>query len=111
MCAKSQHLNNLSIMFDGINVQMDKASIVGDAVLYVQDLQMKAKKLKTEIADLEASLTGAERQDQESTGNTKKTRVRSKKNPTCKKIMQVQSILKHVLENSRILSSSFLELN
>lgn len=111
MCAKSQHLNNLSMMFDGINVQMDKASIVGDAVLYVQDLQMKAKKLKTEIADLEASLTGAERQDQESTGNTKKTRVRSKKNPTCKKIMQVQSILKHVLENSRILSSSSLELN
>ncbi|KAL9416319.1 hypothetical protein AB3S75_039502 [Citrus x aurantiifolia] len=69
--------------------KMDKASIVGDAVLYVQDLQMKAKKLKTEIADLEASLTGAERQDQESTGNTKKTRVRSKKNPTCKKIMQM----------------------
>ncbi|KAH9660491.1 transcription factor FER-LIKE IRON DEFICIENCY-INDUCED TRANSCRIPTION FACTOR [Citrus sinensis] len=54
-----------------------------------KDLQMKAKKLKTEIADLEASLTGAERQDQESTGNTKKTRVRSKKNPTCKKIMQM----------------------
>ncbi|KAH9660490.1 transcription factor FER-LIKE IRON DEFICIENCY-INDUCED TRANSCRIPTION FACTOR [Citrus sinensis] len=60
-----------------------------ETVLYVQDLQMKAKKLKTEIADLEASLTGAERQDQESTGNTKKTRVRSKKNPTCKKIMQM----------------------
>lgn len=33
MCAKSQHLNNLSMMFDGINVQMDKASIVGDCVV------------------------------------------------------------------------------
>ncbi|KAH6818879.1 FER-like regulator of iron uptake [Perilla frutescens var. frutescens] len=29
--------------------KMDKASIVGDAVLYVQDLQMQAKKLRAEI--------------------------------------------------------------
>lgn len=41
-------------------IQMDKASIVGDAVLYVQDLQMQAKKLKSEIAGLEySSLTGS----------------------------------------------------
>ncbi|KAK6141984.1 hypothetical protein DH2020_020749 [Rehmannia glutinosa] len=38
--------------------KMDKASIVGDAVLYVQDLQMQAKKLKSEIAGLESSLNG-----------------------------------------------------
>ncbi|KAL0460626.1 UNVERIFIED_CONTAM: Transcription factor FER-LIKE IRON DEFICIENCY-INDUCED TRANSCRIPTION FACTOR [Sesamum latifolium] len=36
--------------------KMDKASIVGDAVLYVQDLQMQAKKLKSEIAGLESSI-------------------------------------------------------
>ncbi|CAM8955648.1 unnamed protein product [Rhodiola kirilowii] len=36
--------------------KMDKASIVGDAVLYVQNLQVKAKMLKTEIADIEASV-------------------------------------------------------
>ncbi|KAJ4977949.1 hypothetical protein NE237_008729 [Protea cynaroides] len=29
--------------------KMDKASIVGDVVLYVQEMQMKAKKLKAEI--------------------------------------------------------------
>ncbi|KAM1056297.1 hypothetical protein ACFX13_030463 [Malus domestica] len=40
--------------------KMDKASIVGDAVLYVQDLQMHAKKLNAEIASLEASLAGAD---------------------------------------------------
>lgn len=40
---------------------------------------MKAKKLKAEIADLEASLIGAERQDQESTGNAKKTEFAAKK--------------------------------
>lgn len=37
-------------------VQMDKASIVGDAVCYVQKLQMQAKKLKAEIVGLESSL-------------------------------------------------------
>ncbi|KAL1557702.1 transcription factor FER-LIKE IRON DEFICIENCY-INDUCED TRANSCRIPTION FACTOR-like [Salvia divinorum] len=33
--------------------KMDKASIVGDAVLYVQDLQNQAKKMKAEIAGFE----------------------------------------------------------
>nr|WKE35125.1 basic helix-loop-helix family protein [Rosa persica] len=36
--------------------KMDKASIVGDAVLYVQDLQKHAKKLEAEISGLEASI-------------------------------------------------------
>lgn len=51
-------------------MQMDKASIVGDALLYVQDMQMQAKKLKAEIAELEASLEEAQRY-QVSTGNPK----------------------------------------
>ncbi|XP_075500202.1 transcription factor FER-LIKE IRON DEFICIENCY-INDUCED TRANSCRIPTION FACTOR-like [Primulina tabacum] len=37
--------------------KMDKASIVGDAVLYLQDLQMQLKRLKSDIADLESSFT------------------------------------------------------
>ncbi|XP_019187214.1 PREDICTED: transcription factor FER-LIKE IRON DEFICIENCY-INDUCED TRANSCRIPTION FACTOR [Ipomoea nil] len=37
--------------------KMDKASIIADAVLYVQDLQMQTKKLKAEIANLESSTT------------------------------------------------------
>ncbi|KAL2536282.1 Transcription factor FER-LIKE IRON DEFICIENCY-INDUCED TRANSCRIPTION FACTOR [Forsythia ovata] len=37
--------------------KMDKASIVGDAVVYLQELQIQAKKLKSEIASLESSLT------------------------------------------------------
>ncbi|KAJ7947886.1 FER-like iron deficiency-induced transcription factor [Quillaja saponaria] len=41
--------------------KMDKASIVGDAVLYVKDLQAQAKKLKAEIAGLEASVLGSEK--------------------------------------------------
>ncbi|KAF3453968.1 hypothetical protein FNV43_RR04410 [Rhamnella rubrinervis] len=41
--------------------KMDKASIVGDAVVYLEDLQMQSKKLKAEIAELEASLSRAER--------------------------------------------------
>ncbi|KAL8139938.1 hypothetical protein V2J09_005959 [Rumex salicifolius] len=34
--------------------KMDKASIVGDAVLYVQQLQTQAKQLKAEISDLQS---------------------------------------------------------
>ncbi|GAB2233674.1 hypothetical protein Droror1_Dr00002902 [Drosera rotundifolia] len=34
--------------------KMDKASIVADAVLYVQEMQMQAKKLRDEIANLES---------------------------------------------------------
>ncbi|KAL6204884.1 hypothetical protein ACLB2K_022151 [Fragaria x ananassa] len=39
--------------------KMDKASIIGDAVMYVQDLQKQAKKLKGEISGLQASLEGS----------------------------------------------------
>ncbi|POO01127.1 Basic helix-loop-helix transcription factor [Trema orientale] len=41
--------------------KMDKASIVGDAVIYVQELKMQAKKLKDEIRGLETSLLGSQR--------------------------------------------------
>ncbi|MBA0690788.1 hypothetical protein Goari_008446 [Gossypium aridum] len=69
--------------------KMDKASIIGDAVLYVQDLQMQAKKLKAEIAGLEATLAGSERY-QQSIENPVKIRVaRSNSHPVCKKIMQL----------------------
>ncbi|KAK4779515.1 hypothetical protein SAY87_015621 [Trapa incisa] len=52
--------------------KMDKASIVGDAVLYVQDLQMQAKKLKVEIAGLEATLAGSQMYHQRQPGNASK---------------------------------------
>lgn len=52
---------------------MDKASIVGDAILYVKNLQMQAKKLKTEIESLEGLY-------QESTGNPKKNKATNKTN-------------------------------
>ncbi|XP_050370546.1 transcription factor FER-LIKE IRON DEFICIENCY-INDUCED TRANSCRIPTION FACTOR [Argentina anserina] len=48
--------------------KMDKASIIGDAVLYVQDLQKQANNLKGEILQLEASFAGSE----ENVGSTKK---------------------------------------
>ncbi|CAI0452796.1 unnamed protein product [Linum tenue] len=39
--------------------KMDKASIIGDAVSYMQDLQLRSKKLQAEVAGLEASLAAA----------------------------------------------------
>ncbi|CAN4101549.1 unnamed protein product [Withania somnifera] len=53
--------------------KMDKASIIGDAILYVQGLQWKAKKLKVEIADFEALLNGMNNNQGEICQNAKKT--------------------------------------
>ena len=68
---------------------MDKASIVGDAVLYVQQLQIQAKKLKAEIAGLESSLVlGAERYNG-LVEIPKKIQVACSHHPMCGKIFQV----------------------
>ncbi|KAK8683408.1 hypothetical protein V6N13_039469 [Hibiscus sabdariffa] len=69
--------------------KMDKASIIGDAVLYVQDLQMKAKKLEAEIAGLEASMARNKRYQEGSIGNPLQTRVAGNKHPMYKKILKV----------------------
>lgn len=76
------------------NVQMDKASIVGDAVLYVQELQMQAKKLKAEVEGLEASLSGSET-CHGSNKNPKKIQIASNNPLTPKKIM----LQVHLIEN------------
>ena len=68
-------------------MQMDKASIVGDAALYVQELQMQAKKLKAEVASLESSLTGTDKQGGLH-DNTQKKQV-TNLYPVVKKILQV----------------------
>ncbi|GLT45462.1 hypothetical protein SLA2020_192910 [Shorea laevis] len=68
--------------------KMDKASIIGDAVRYVQDLQLQARKLKAEIAGLEASLSVSERY-QESMDTPKNIQFAKNRQPVCKKIMQM----------------------
>ncbi|KAL3849546.1 hypothetical protein ACJIZ3_011428 [Penstemon smallii] len=65
--------------------KLDKASIVGDAVLYVQDLQMQAKKLKAEIANLESSLLDGDKYN----GKTKQNSVVTSFNPILKKIFKM----------------------
>ncbi|KAI9196787.1 hypothetical protein LWI28_026977 [Acer negundo] len=70
--------------------KMDKASIVGDAVLYVQNLQGQAKKLKAEIASLESSVAANSERHQESTENSKRNHVSRGANlPISKQIMQM----------------------
>ncbi|KAG8371255.1 hypothetical protein BUALT_Bualt13G0068600 [Buddleja alternifolia] len=68
--------------------KMDKASIVGDAVLYVQDLQMQAKKLKSEIAGLESSLAGGNKYQGRTTQNANKMNATSFY-PMIKKILKM----------------------
>lgn len=65
-------------------MQMDKASIVGDAVSYVQGLQVQAKNLKAEIATLETTLSRGERAPQYSNKINVPTIY-----PVAKKIFQV----------------------
>ncbi|XP_004288929.1 PREDICTED: transcription factor FER-LIKE IRON DEFICIENCY-INDUCED TRANSCRIPTION FACTOR-like [Fragaria vesca subsp. vesca] len=69
--------------------KMDKASIIGDAVMYVQDLQKQAKKLKGEISGLQASLEGS-RDIQGSTQNpTKNILVADNYRLQTKEIVQI----------------------
>ena len=68
---------------------MDKASIIGDAVSYVHELQAQAKKLKAEVAGLEASSLVSENYYQGSLQNPMKVQFSNNSLPICKKIMQV----------------------
>ncbi|PRQ33374.1 putative transcription factor bHLH family [Rosa chinensis] len=73
--------------------KMDKASIVGDAVSYVQDLQKHAKKLEAEISGLEASIEGSGVKQAVSTQNpTKNKLVADKYHLTPTEIIQVRLI-------------------
>nr|WCO08300.1 hypothetical protein [Suaeda aralocaspica] len=68
--------------------KMDKASIVGDAVLYVQDMQMQSKTLKSQIEELESSLKAAERSQGFGDSPTNNNSSLSHYLPVCKIIMQ-----------------------
>ncbi|XP_074285071.1 transcription factor FER-LIKE IRON DEFICIENCY-INDUCED TRANSCRIPTION FACTOR [Silene latifolia] len=70
--------------------KMDKASIVGDAVLYLQDLQMQAKKLKSQIEGLESSYESATRF--QALVDTTKKNVPLHHIPVYKIIMQVDVV-------------------
>ncbi|GAA0162313.1 DNA-binding transcription factor [Lithospermum erythrorhizon] len=69
--------------------KMDRASIIADAVKYVQDLQMKANKLKTQIENLESSDEGNIHQ-QKSIYN--KNQSKPTQNSISKKIMQIEVV-------------------
>ncbi|KAA8550310.1 hypothetical protein F0562_001994 [Nyssa sinensis] len=69
--------------------KMDKASIVGDAVLYVQELQMQAKKLKAEIAELESPLLGVKRYQGRQVENPKKIQLINENHSVFKNIIQM----------------------
>ncbi|KAI3997157.1 hypothetical protein MKX01_009001 [Papaver californicum] len=72
--------------------KMDKASIIGDAVSYVQDLQKEEKRLKTEIAELEPMLTNEmEKLNNLLVENPEKNRTSNpnKEHQSCKKIVKM----------------------
>ncbi|KAJ0238914.1 Transcription factor FER-LIKE IRON DEFICIENCY-INDUCED TRANSCRIPTION FACTOR [Hirschfeldia incana] len=72
--------------------KMDKASIVGDAVAYVQGLQSQAKTLKADIADLEASLTSTGGYQEPAPVAQNSQTFRGINPPVSKKIIQMDVI-------------------
>ncbi|KAI5388975.1 transcription factor FER-LIKE IRON DEFICIENCY-INDUCED TRANSCRIPTION FACTOR [Lathyrus oleraceus] len=68
--------------------KMDKASIIGDAVSYMQELQSQAKKLKAEVSGLEASIAMS-KTHQGSIENHKKIQFNENTSSICKKIVQM----------------------
>ncbi|CAL0332308.1 unnamed protein product [Lupinus luteus] len=71
--------------------KMDKASIIGDAVQYVHELQAQAKKLKVEVTALETSLLVSENY-QGSIKNPLKFHAPHNMHPISKKIMQIDML-------------------
>lgn len=67
---------------------MDKASIIGDAVTYMYELKSQSKKLKSEVAGLEASLA-VSKSHQGSIESSKKIQFSNNNGSICKKIVQV----------------------
>ncbi|RYR42948.1 hypothetical protein HN873_026046 [Arachis hypogaea] len=73
--------------------KMDKASIIGDALSYVHELQAQAKKLKAEVAGLEASLFVSENYKASFDDNYIKTfQVTHNSHPINKKIVQIEMV-------------------
>ncbi|XP_042505654.1 transcription factor FER-LIKE IRON DEFICIENCY-INDUCED TRANSCRIPTION FACTOR-like [Macadamia integrifolia] len=71
--------------------KMDTASIVGDAVEYVTKLQMEARKLSVEIAELGSSLESGVGRPQDLGDDMSNAKAgREKKLPSCKKIVQME---------------------
>lgn len=68
---------------------MDKASIIGDAVSYVHDLQAQAKKLKAEVSGLEASLLVSENYQGSINNPMNNVQVNHNSHQIFKRIMQV----------------------
>ncbi|CAJ2654524.1 unnamed protein product [Trifolium pratense] len=68
--------------------KMDKASIIGDAVSYMCELQSQAKKLKAEVAGLEASVAMS-KTHQGSIENHKKIQFNGNNGSICKKIVKM----------------------
>ncbi|TKY67153.1 Transcription factor FER IRON DEFICIENCY-INDUCED TRANSCRIPTION FACTOR [Spatholobus suberectus] len=69
--------------------KMDKASIIGDAVSYVHELQAQAKMLKAEVEGLETSLL-VSKNYQGSIENPVKVQFTNNSRSICKKIIQAK---------------------
>ncbi|RZC90871.1 hypothetical protein C5167_028703 [Papaver somniferum] len=97
-----QKLYSLRALVPNIT-KMDKTSIIGDAVSYVQDLQMQAEKLRFEITNLESSSANKRESILNLVESPKKNQTPGHKNmhQSCKKIVkmdvfQVDESLFHV---------------
>lgn len=102
------HLLNFEI--DSWTLQMDKASIIGDSIVYVQELQQQIQTIEKEIAEIEEKVSSANcvaEEDSGGSGGSGSTESKEHAAGRGTSLEQVVEVVKPVIElNNTVMAAS-----